>query len=84
LLHYSQRERIESDLREGHSLAQAEHRSVRHFAMLPQQSGRRVDQLTELALKRLGVRVIWYGAHDRIPILLGSVYAVLGDWDAIF
>jgi len=83
LLHYSRRERVESDLREGHALAQAEHNSIRHYALL-KQSVARIDALTELTLKRLGVRVIWYSDHELIPAILRSVYQSRGEWSDVY
>jgi hypothetical protein len=89
LLHYSNRERIQSYLREGRTSEEGTDRSTRHFAILRTSqpvstAGADPDLFIQTGLQRLGVRVLWVDSYDQIPSLLAELYdSAGGDWRAV-
>ena len=69
LLHYSKTERLESDIKEGRRVKEAEERSSRHFMLYPRINDT-LDELTEKSMRRLGTRVVWFNNFSEIPDIL--------------
>lgn len=76
LLHYSTIERRpgkdRSNIRMG----------LRHFAILSRPKTRDLEELSDLSLRRIGVRALWIDGFDEIPDRLSAVYG--SDWSKVF
>ena len=84
LLHYSKSERERSFQREG-VLNPEEEEIIRHFAILPDWITPKINHLTEISLRDLGVNVIWISDFAEIPDHLKNLYNSTGDqWDDVF
>lgn len=83
LLHRSFSERVQAYAEEGEH-GRAEAKSVRHFAMLRNETNP-TRRATERSLARLGVRALWIDEYAQIPDLLSEVYETAGlRWDAVY
>src|SRR3954470_20519176 len=75
LLYYSKKERKAAYMTEGKSEADAERKSVRHFAILKRPAGGGdLADATCISLKRLGVTVLWVDDHEEIHDRLRDLY----------
>lgn len=87
LLHYSNKERKASHLKEGRKSATAERKSQRHFALIKyptkkiEEKGKervislpQLAEATRVALKRLGVTVLWVEDYSEIRTRLRALY----------
>lgn len=74
LLHYSKKERKAAYMTEGREEADAERRSVRHFAILKRPEGDELVKATRISLRRLGVTALWVKEHDHIRNRLRDLY----------
>lgn len=98
LLHYSKKERRKSYQKEGEKSDAAEQRSNRHFALLKyptkKAEGRKkpvrlpeLAEATEIALKRLGVSVLWLDDFSEIVERLRDLYQSTSpkpEWTEVF
>jgi hypothetical protein len=73
LLHYSKSERVKGFIQGGRE-KRAESGSLRHYAILPYAKNKRVRDLTETSLERLGTVVLWIKEFGEIPEELGKIY----------
>ena len=81
LLHYSTSERRQGA---GGSAGTASERvALRHFAILKRSGSKKVDELTDISLRRIGTRVLWIDAFEEIPARLGYVYGD-ADWGGVY
>src|SRR5262245_8547160 len=78
LLHYSRNERRESYEKEKVSSAEADRRSMRHYAIQKDTRSDSLNTITETSLLRLGVRVLWVNEFGEIPTRLGNMYESTG------
>jgi len=78
LLHYSRNEMRESYEKEKVSSAEADRRSMRHYAIQKDTRSDSLNTITETSLLRLGVRVLWVNEFGEIPTRLGNMYESTG------
>lgn len=81
LLHYSTAEKRELAAVQGQ--IDLERKALRHFAILKRSEAPRLDELTDVALRRLGTRVLWINDFQEIPQRLGFVYSQPA-WAGVF
>lgn len=80
LLHYSTTERrYQAKERSKNS----ERIALRHFAILKRSGTAKVDELTDVALKRLGTRALWMDDFNELPERLGYIYSNTG-WKEVY
>jgi len=72
LLHYSTSERRQRAIQRGES--SPERLALRHFCILKKSGSTRIDELTDISLRRLGTRVLWINSFEEIPQRLAYVY----------
>ncbi len=81
LLHYSTAERRQFAAARGDTAL--ERKALRHFAILKRGATRRLDDLTDISLRRLGTRVLWIQDFEEIPERLAFVYSEPA-WKGVF
>jgi hypothetical protein len=74
LLHYSRNEMRESYEKEKEPPDEAERKSIRHYTIQQYTGSDRLNDMTETALLRLGVRVLWVNEFGEIPTRLRKMY----------
>lgn len=85
LLHYSTKER--RYVLSGGSSADGkpDRKALRHFAIMKRSGSRKVDDLMDISLRRLGTLGLWIDDHSEIPDRLGYIYQDSEiDWDDVY
>jgi len=81
LLHYSTAERRDRARETGKTAT--DNLALRHFCILKKSGSARRDELTDIALRRLGTRVLWINDFEEIPPRLAYVYGE-AQWSTVF
>ena len=85
LLHYSREEIRGSYVKEGESSYKALKKSLRHYAIQKRTKSPQLNDLTEVSLRRLGVRTLWIDKFTEIPTRLQELYESTGDkWSDVY
>jgi hypothetical protein len=71
LLHYSTSEHRQRAMERGQRLL--DRIALRHFAILKRSGTKKIDELTDIALRRLGTRALWITGFEEIPARLAYV-----------
>jgi hypothetical protein len=71
LLHYSTSEHRQRAMERGQRLL--DRLALRHFAILKRSGTKKIDELTDIALRRLGTRALWITSFEEIPARLAYV-----------
>ena len=83
LLHYNYQERVDAAKRRDRMKRPG--RLLRHFLITCRSGDRRIDQATQLAHERIGVRTIWLGGWGELPAFFGGLYnASGGGWEEVY
>jgi len=83
LLHYNYQERQEAAKRRGH--VRQPGRLLRHFLIACKCGNRLVDEATQLAHERIGVRTLWLNGWEELPAFLGGLYQEESStWEAVY
>jgi hypothetical protein len=83
LLHYNYQERVAAA--ERRKRTKRPRRWLRHFLLTCRSSNPSVDEATQLAHERIGVRTIWLNQWDELPTFLGDLYKEDGcDWGSVY
>lgn len=81
LLHYSTSERRQRATEMGKG--PPERLALRHFCILKSSGLAKLDDLTDISLRRLGTRVLWVHGFDEIPKRLAYIYGE-SAWQNVF
>jgi hypothetical protein len=83
LLHYNFQERQEAAKRRDHIKQPG--RLLRHFLITCKSGNDQLDEATQLAHARIGVRTVWLDGWGKLPELLGKLYNEAGStWDSVY
>jgi hypothetical protein len=81
LLHYSTSEYRQRALERG--AASPDRIALRHFAILKRSGSAKIDELTDVSLRRLGTRVLWITDFAEVPQRIAYVYRE-EDWTKVY
>jgi hypothetical protein len=81
LLHYSTAERRDRAREMGK--VSTDHLALRHFSILKKSGSAKRDELKDIALRRLGTRVLWINDFAEIPKRLAYVYGE-AEWQEVY
>jgi SIR2-like domain len=83
LLHYNFQERQDAAKRRGR--VKQPGRLLRHFLIGRRCGNRQVDDATQLAHERIGVRTLWLGGWEELPAFLGGLYKEeASTWERVY
>lgn len=81
LLHYSTSERRERAVERAEG--NPERVALRHFAILKRSGSKKIDELTDISLRRLGTRALWIEGFEELPERLAYVYGQ-NKWAGVY